>query len=50
MLDVDLHIVLHGKEHEGTDEGHHGLAAGGGLGHNMHYGCIVTVKKQVLSS
>ena len=47
---MDLHIVLHGKEHKGIDQGDHGLAVSGGLGHNMHYGCIITMKKQALPS
>ena len=50
VLDVDLHIVLHGEEHEGMDKGHHGLAASGGLGHNMHYRHIITMKEEVLPS
>ena len=49
VFNVDLYIVLHSEEHEGTDQGHHGLAESGGLGHNMHYGCIVTMKEQALS-
>ena len=50
VLDVDLHIMMHGEECEGTDQGHHGLAASGGLGHNMHYRCIITMRKQALPS
>ena len=45
---MDLHIVLHGEEHKGMDQGHHGLAASGGLGHNMYYRCIITIKEQAL--
>ena len=35
---------------EGMDQGHHGLAVSGGLGNNMHYRCIITMKEQVLPS
>ena len=45
---MDLHIVLHGEEHEGADEGHHGLAVSGGLGHNMYYRCVITMTEQAL--
>ena len=31
------------------DQGHHGLATGGGLGHDVDHGCIVAVEEQALA-
>ena len=44
-----MDIVLHGKEGECSDQGHHGLAMGSGLGHDMYHRCIIAMKKQVFS-
>ena len=48
VLDVNVHIVLHSKECEGTDQGHHCFTARGGLGHDMNYGHVVTMEEQAL--
>ena len=37
VLDVDMNVVLPREKSEGTDQGHHGLATGGGLGHNVDH-------------
>ena len=44
-----MNIVLHGEKSKGTDQGHHGLAMGGGLGHDVDHRCIVAVEEQALS-
>ena len=44
-----MDVMLHGKKSECLDQGHHGLAMGRGLSHNMYNQCIITVKKQTFS-
>ena len=41
--------MLHGKESECPDQGHHGLAMGRGLSHDMYNQCVIAVKEQGFS-
>ena len=41
-----MDIMLHGKEIECADQGHHSLATGTGFGHDMYNQCIIAVKEQ----
>ena len=36
-LDVNMNVVLHEEKSKGIDQGHHGLAMGGGLSHDVYY-------------
>ena len=44
-----MDVILHRKESECVDQGHHGLAMGRGLSHDMYDRSITAMKEQAFA-